>query len=100
LLRTAVEFEESDEIVRGRILDSKVSSFESSHKASRVNIRSSNSSVSASDFTTGDEDEDEDEDDDSAICFALCFSFVTSQGLHKNKPKDREIAVLSLLCDG
>lgn len=96
MLRTAVEFEESDEIVRGRILDSKVSSFESSHKASRVNIRSSNSSVSASDFTTGDEDED----DDSAICFALCFSFVTSQGLHKNKPKDREIAVLSLPCDG
>lgn len=89
-----MEFEESDEIVRGRILDSKVSSFESSHKASRVNIRSSNSSVSASDFTTGDED------DDSAICFALCFSFVTSQGLHKNKPKDREIAVLSLPCDG
>lgn len=89
-----MEFEESDEIVRGRILDSKVSSFESSHKASRVNIRSSNSSVSASDFTTGDED------DDSAICFALFFSFVTSQGLHKNKPKDREIAVLSLLCDG
>lgn len=93
-----MEFEESDEIVRGRILDSKVSSFESSHKASRVNIRSSNSSVSASDFTTGDEDEVE--DDDSAICFALFFSFVTSQGLHKNKPKDREIAVLSLLCDG
>jgi hypothetical protein len=30
----------------------------------------------------------------------LCFSFVTSQGLHKNKPKDREIAVLSLLFDG
>lgn len=63
--------EEREEMVRGRSLESKGWSLESSQRANLVNIRSSNSSVSASDFAAvaaaGD-------DDDSAI-FSSFFSF-------------------------
>lgn len=75
--------EESDAMERGRSLDSKSCSFESSQSASLVNCRSSISSLSASVFPessvvqngavagAGADDEDEDESAISVNCVFL-----------------------------
>lgn len=52
---------------RGRSLESKGSSLESSQRAKRVSIRSRSSSISASDFAASVVAADDDDDDESAI---------------------------------
>lgn len=59
LLRTAGDWEEREEMVRGRSLETRASSLESSQRASLVSIRSSISSSSPSDLDASDEDDDE-----------------------------------------
>jgi hypothetical protein len=80
LLRTAVDEEEREEMVRGRSLESNGSSLESSQRAKRVSIRSSISSISISDFGFGAVAV---EDDDSAI-FGFRFDYFP---LFSNKVK-------------
>jgi hypothetical protein len=58
--------------VRGRSLESKGWSFESSQRAKRVSIRSNISSLSASEFPSGVAD-------DSAISFLLVFLTIKSR---------------------
>lgn len=58
LLRTAGDWEERDEMVRGRSLETRASSLESSQRASLVSIRSSISSSSPSDLEASDEDDE------------------------------------------
>lgn len=74
LLRTAVDWKEREEIVRGRSLDSKAWSFESSQRARRVSMRSNISSLSESEFAAADED------DDSAISFLYRTTRIKPRG--------------------
>lgn len=80
---TEGEGEEREEMERGRSLESKFWSLESSHSAKRVSIRSSSSSTSASDFSVTAGAAVEDDDDCSAI---VALSFFLSRWETKQRP--------------
>lgn len=102
LLRTERAGEEREEMERGRSLESKGSSLESSQRARRVSIRSSISTISASDFAAASgggaaADADEDGGGSAILRFDLILSS-SCKGSRKERPMDFVPIYMLLSC--